>query len=87
LGFYISFSGILTFKNADALREAARFVPVERILIETDSPWLAPNPKRGQRNQPAFVAHTFDYLCSLRSESPADLAAKLWQNSTRVYGF
>ena len=86
LGFYISFSGILTFKNAEPLRQIAARLPVERLLIETDSPWLAPIPHRGKTNEPAYVARTFDCLASLRSESPDALAQALWENSCRVYG-
>ena len=58
LGFYISFSGIVTFKNATAIQEAARYVPLDRLLVETDSPYLAPVPKRGKPNEPAYVRHT-----------------------------
>jgi TatD DNase family protein len=58
LGFYISFSGVLTFKKADHLRKAAAAIPLDRILVETDAPYLAPVPKRGQRNEPAFVVYT-----------------------------
>lgn len=66
LGFYISFSGIVTFKNAGDLREVAQFVPLDRLLIETDSPYLAPVPHRGKTNEPAFVSHVGDFLASLR---------------------
>jgi TatD DNase family protein len=66
LGFYISFSGILTFKSARALREVAASLPMERILVETDAPWLAPIPHRGKVNEPAFVTHVADCLATLR---------------------
>jgi TatD DNase family protein len=66
LGQHLSFSGILTFKNAGPIREAAAFAPLDRILIETDAPYLAPIPHRGQRNEPAFVARTLELLASLR---------------------
>lgn len=85
LNFFISFSGILTFKNAEALREAARFVPLEKMLIETDSPWLAPIPQRGKKNEPAYVRHVFEFLCTLRPEKPEEIAQQLWANSCRVY--
>jgi TatD DNase family protein len=62
IGFYISFSGIVTFKKADHLREVAAAIPLERILVETDAPYLAPVPKRGQRNEPAFVVYTADEI-------------------------
>jgi TatD DNase family protein len=86
MGFFISFSGILSFKNAEPLRQVARQVPLSQLLIETDSPWLAPVPQRGQRNEPAFVKHVYDCLQGLRSEDPALLQETLWQNSLRVYG-
>ena len=66
LGFHISFSGIVTFKNAVALKDVARRVPLERMLIETDSPYLAPVPHRGKRNEPAFVAHVAEAIARLR---------------------
>jgi TatD DNase family protein len=67
LGFYISFSGIVTFKNAEALREVARQVPLERLLVETDAPYLAPMPFRGQRNEPAYVRHVATQVASLKN--------------------
>lgn len=87
LNFYISFSGILTFKNADRLRGVAAHVPLERILIETDSPWLAPLPYRGKPNEPAYVTKVFEGLCSVRSESPELIRETLWRNSCQVYGW
>lgn len=69
LGFYISFSGILTFKNADALRQIAQSVPLERLLVETDAPFLAPVPHRGRRNEPAFVRHTAELLANIKGLS------------------
>lgn len=73
LGFYISFSGILTFKNAQALREVARMVPIERCLIETDSPYLAPAPHRGKTNSPAYVALVARQLAELKGLSEAEV--------------
>ncbi len=70
LGFYISFSGIVTFKNAQALKEVARAVPLERMLIETDAPYLAPVPYRGKTNEPAFVRHVAEHIAELRGLSP-----------------
>ena len=67
LGFYISFSGIVTFKNAAALREVAAAIPLERMLIETDSPYLAPVPHRGQTNQPGFVKHVAEEIARVRN--------------------
>lgn len=80
LGFYISFSGIVTFRNAAALQDVAKRVPLERLLVETDAPWLAPVPKRGKPNEPAFVRHTAEFLARLRGEDYADLAAATTRN-------
>lgn len=74
MGFYISFSGIVTFKNAKDLQEVARHVPLERILIETDSPYLAPVPMRGKTNEPGFVKHVAEYLADLKGVSVDELA-------------
>ena len=67
IGCYISFSGIVTFKNAISLQEVAKSVPIERMLIETDAPFLAPTPMRGKRNEPSFVAHTAQFLADLKN--------------------
>ena len=75
LGFFISISGIVTFKSATDLREVARRIPLDRLLVETDSPWLAPVPRRGKQNEPAYVRHTAEFLAELRDESFATLAA------------
>ncbi|HTJ62483.1 MAG TPA: TatD family hydrolase [Alphaproteobacteria bacterium] len=80
LGFYISFSGILTFKKAEELRETARKVPAERMLVETDAPFLAPIPMRGKRNEPAFVVHTAKVLGELHGMDEAALAAQTTRN-------
>lgn len=86
LGFYISFSGIVTFKNAESLREVARFVPVDRLLIETDSPYLAPVPFRGKENQPANVKQVAEYL-AVSKQLPLDLIAeKTTQNFCHLFG-
>ena len=75
LGFYISFAGNLTYPAANQIREAAAAVPLDRILVETDAPFLAPIPHRGERNEPALVTHTADALATLRRISPEELAA------------
>jgi len=75
MNFYISFSGIVTFKTAVELQEVARKVPLERMLIETDSPYLAPIPHRGQQNEPAYVSHVVDFIAKLRGE-PVDVVAQ-----------
>lgn len=66
MGFYISFSGIVTFRNAEQLRDAARYVPLDRLLVETDSPYLAPVPHRGKENQPALVRDVAEYMAVLK---------------------
>lgn len=80
LGFYISFSGIVTFRNAENLREVARQVPLNRLLIETDSPYLAPMPHRGKTNEPAFVRHVAEQLATLRSLSLEEIATATTAN-------
>ncbi|HZO80488.1 MAG TPA: TatD family hydrolase [Candidatus Binataceae bacterium] len=86
LGFHISFSGILTFKSAGAVREAAAAVPEERLLVETDAPYLAPEPHRGERNEPAYVRRTFERLAALRGADPAALAERIRANAARLFG-
>ena len=85
IGFLISLSGILTFKNAGELRDIAREIPSEQLLVETDAPYLAPVPHRGKRNEPAFVAHTANYLAELRGMPPADLATATTANFFRLF--
>jgi len=80
LNFYISFSGIVTFKNAAILQEVAKQVPLDRILIETDSPYLAPNPHRGKPNEPAYVKHTAEYIANLRHISLSEFAEQTTEN-------
>ncbi len=80
LGFYISFSGIITFRNAEALREVAKQVPQDRLLIETDAPYLAPMPFRGKTNEPAFVKHVAECLATLRTTSFDDIAEHTTRN-------
>ena len=85
MGFLISFSGIVTFKNAHALKEVAQRVPLEQILVETDSPYLAPVPHRGQTNQPAFVLHVAEELARLRGISVAEVAEATTRNFFRLF--
>ena len=80
LNFYISFSGIVTFRNADALREVAKQVPSERLLIETDAPYLAPMPHRGKTNEPAFVRHVAECLADLRGSTIENVAEDTTRN-------
>ena len=85
LGCYISIPGIVTFKNAEEVREVAKFVPDSKILVETDSPFLTPVPYRGKRNEPAFVTHTAEFVASLRGVSLDTLAAQTVRNTRRFF--
>ena len=86
LGFYISFAGNVTFKKADALREVALAVPLERLLVETDCPYLAPVPHRGRRNEPAYVAATARFLAELRGVGVEELGRTTSENFARLFG-
>nr|WP_294849993.1 TatD family hydrolase [uncultured Sphingomonas sp.] len=86
LGFYISLSGIVTFKNAKDLQETAKIVPQDRLLVETDSPFLAPVPHRGQTCEPAFVADTAAFLSDLRDEPLRELTSATTDNFFRLFG-
>lgn len=85
MGFYISLSGIVTFKSAAALRDVAKTIPHDRLLVETDSPYLAPIPMRGKRNEPAFVKHTAGFVADFLGLSLPDLAAKTTANFDRLF--
>ena len=86
LGLHISFAGMVTYKKSDALREVAKTVPDDRILIETDSPYLSPHPKRGQRpNEPALVVHTVECLADVRGVSLAEFADQTTANARRLF--
>ena len=85
MGFHISFSGIVTFKNAAALREVAQRVPLERMLVETDSPYLAPVPHRGKPNQPAFVKHVAEEIARLRGIPMEEVAQRTTENFFRLF--
>lgn len=86
LGFWISFSGILTFPRAGDLREVAKFVPRDRVLVETDAPYLAPVPHRGARNEPAWVVETLACLAALHELPAADMAAQVVANFEACFG-
>jgi TatD DNase family protein len=86
MGFYISFSGIVTFKNAKQIKEVAQRVPLERILIETDSPYLAPVPHRGKVNQPAYVKHVAAEIAALRGISLDEVGRSTTENFMRLFG-
>ena len=85
LGFYLSFSGIVTFKTARAIQEVAAWAPADRVLVETDSPYLAPVPMRGKRCEPAFVVHTGKYVAALRSLDEAHFAVLTTENAQRCF--
>jgi TatD DNase family protein len=85
LGFHVSFSGIVTFPKSEAIRAAAAIVPLERLLVETDCPYLAPVPNRGRRNEPAWVAHTISRLAGLRSLAPDALAEATAANARALF--
>ena len=85
LGLYVSFAGMVTFKKSDALRAVAATVPADRILIETDAPYLSPHPLRGKRNEPANVAHTAACLAAVRGEDAAAFAAQTLANARTLF--
>lgn len=86
LGFHISFSGIVTFKNATELKEVARRIPLERLLVETDAPYLAPMPRRGKRNEPSFVRHVAEHVAALRGIPFEAVAEATTANARRLFG-
>lgn len=85
LGFYISFSGTVTFKKAEAIQASAQMVPADRLLVETDCPFLAPVPKRGKRNEPAFVRHVAEAIATLRNVPLETLAQQTTANARRLF--
>ena len=85
MGFHISFSGIVTFKNAAELKDVAQRVPLDRMLVETDSPYLAPVPHRGKTNEPAFVKHVADEVARLRGVPFEDIARATTANFFRLF--
>lgn len=87
IGFDLSFSGPLTFRKAAELHEVARRAPLDRVLTETDSPYLTPHPYRGKRNEPAYVGYVLRQFAALRSMSEADAAAAVWANAERLFRF
>jgi len=85
LGLYVSFSGVITFKNSEALRDIARDIPLDRLLVETDAPFLAPMPFRGKRNEPSYVARTAAALAEAKGVSPDEMARATTENFFRHY--
>jgi TatD DNase family protein len=86
LGAVLSFAGTVTFKNAEPVREAARMVPLDRLLVETDAPFLTPVPLRGRRNEPAYVRHTAEFLAELKAVDSEELAAASTRTAEAVFG-
>ena len=86
IGWHLAFNGVITFKNAEGVREAARLVPLDRILVETDSPYLAPGPKRGARCEPAYVVHTLHALAAARGEDTSVLQSVTTANARELFG-
>ena len=84
-GFYLSFSGIITFKTAEELRQVVQFAPMDRILVETDSPFLAPMPHRGKRNEPAYTRLNAEKIAEVKSISFEDVAANTTQNFFKLF--
>ncbi len=87
LGFHLSVSGVVTYKKTEALQDAVRFAPLDRLLVETDSPYLAPIPFRGKQNEPAHVAHTASKVAELKGLDADALAAACTQNTAQLFGF
>ena len=85
LGHYVSFTGILTFRNSDALREVAAALPADRILVETDAPYLAPLPHRGKRNEPAYVAETAKVLAEVRGVPADEVSRQTTENFFELF--
>jgi TatD DNase family protein len=85
LGFHIGLGGVLTFPRSDLLREAARCIPVERIVLETDAPYLAPVPYRGKRNEPSYVVHTAEHLAKVLGMSGEELKETTWKNINHLF--
>ena len=85
LGLHVSFAGNLTYPKSEPIREAARRVPMDRLLVETDAPFLAPQPVRGKRNEPAHVRHTAEALAGLHGMQPEALAEQCWSNALALF--
>jgi TatD DNase family protein len=86
MGFYIGFTGPLTYKNGEGLRRIAARVPLDRVLVETDAPFLPPQPYRGKRNEPAFVVATAERLAALHNLSFEEMAEQTTENAKRLFG-
>ena len=87
MNFFIGVTGPVTYKNAEAKREMVKSLPLEQVLIETDSPFLAPVPKRGRRNEPAFVRHITDKIAEIHNKIPEEIAALTSANAARLFSW
>jgi TatD DNase family protein len=85
LGIFISISGIVTFKNALELQEIVKFLPLDRILVETDSPYLAPIPYRGKINQPAYTKHVVEFIAKIKNLTPEDVSRETSKNFLKIF--
>jgi TatD DNase family protein len=85
MGFYISFAGPVTYPKASELRDAAGYVPLNRILCETDAPYLAPQSRRGRRNEPSLVREVYEKIASVRNISLYEFAEAVWENGNRLF--
>ncbi|MBQ8507978.1 MAG: TatD family hydrolase [Clostridia bacterium] len=86
MGCYISIGGAVTYANANRLLETVQRIPINRLLIETDAPWVAPEPHRGGRCEPAYILHTFEKIAALRNMEPEELSRQLWENTAEILG-
>ena len=86
LGFYVSIPGVVTFKNAGSLREAVPMIPLDKLLIETDAPYLAPVPKRGKKNESAYILYTAQKVAELRGADVQEIGLATAENAARLYG-
>jgi TatD DNase family protein len=86
LGFHLAFGGVITFPKAESTRESARIAPLDRLLVETDCPYLAPVPHRGKRNEPAFLVETVKRLAAIRGAAPEEIAAATTRNFRTLFG-
>ena len=85
MGFYLGFTGPVTFKKAEELRQLVAKVPLDRLLVETDAPFLTPHPYRGKRNEPAYTAYVVERIATLHNMEPAELAAQTTANAHRLF--
>ena len=85
MGFYIGIGGVITFKNARKLKEAAQYIPIDRIVVETDCPYLAPEPNRGRRNSSLYLPYVVEALAALKGLTEEEVRRAVWENGLRLY--